>query len=608
MSISIYLILMLISALLIIFMALFLKKEKSGQIKFVFMSLIYFMMIWTFSLIFQILFLNSNIKAVYFEYFAGLGACFVPISILMLALIFANTRISFKKSYLLLLVIPVTSLLILWTNDIHHLFYKNYSIQLKDTIPGPYMTIHSVYTYSIFAIAIWIFLRYSIKNAGFFSKQSLLIILGALIPIAVNILGTFQIIPMTVYVTPICFAFTIVIFAFAIFKFKFLSVTPIAMQRIVDRISDGFIVINEDNIITDFNSTFITTFNLSNENIRNQNLIDFVISKKIRDINEQDIQDILEKCKHTTDTIQFKKEFNIKNQYFNIEISGIFSKNNFLGTLILFKNVTQHVIDKQIIEDNQSIIMEKERLATLGQMIGGIAHNLKTPIMSISGAVEGIRELAHEYDISIGDPTVTNEDHHEIVKDMNVWIEKIKTHLEYMSDVITAVKGQTVAFSDNRNDRFTVNELVKYVELLMRHELKNALIEMKTTVLVDTSVIINGNINSLVQVINNMISNSIQAYNGATNKRIDFIITRKDNDVIFSIQDYGCGMSKKVQDKLFKEMVTTKGKNGTGLGLFMSYSNIRAHFSGNITFETKEGEGTRFNIIIPINKDEEVQE
>ena len=66
-------------------------------------------------------------------------------------------------------------------------------------------------------------------------------------------------------------------------------------------------------------------------------------------------------------------------------------------------------------------------------------------------------------------------------------------------------------------------------------------------------------------------------------------------------------MTKKVQDKLFKEMVTTKGKNGTGLGLFMSYSNIRAHFSGNITFESEEGKGTKFNIIIPMKR-EEVQE
>ena len=47
-------------------------------------------------------------------------------------------------------------------------------------------------------------------------------------------------------------------------------------------------------------------------------------------------------------------------------------------------------------------------------------------------------------------------------------------------------------------------------------------------------------------------------------------------------------------------MITTKGKNGTGLGLFMSYSTIRAHFNGNITFETEQGKGTTFHIIIPV--------
>jgi len=59
-------------------------------------------------------------------------------------------------------------------------------------------------------------------------------------------------------------------------------------------------------------------------------------------------------------------------------------------------------------------------------------------------------------------------------------------------------------------------------------------------------------------------------------------------------------MSKEVQDKLFKSMITTKGKNGTGLGLFMSYSNIKAHFNGDIKFISEQNKGTTFYIILPL--------
>ena len=135
----------------------------------------------------------------------------------------------------------------------------------------------------------------------------------------------------------------------------------------------------------------------------------------------------------------------------------------------------------------------------------------------------------------------------------------------------------------------------------MKHELKNALVDLNISLLVPDTLSIKGNINSLVQVLNNIISNAIQAYNGKTNKNIDFIINKNKNNIVFTIQDYGSGIPEKIQTKLFNEMITTKGKNGTGLGLFMSYSNIRAHFNGNMTFESEEGKGTKFIITIPMN-------
>ena len=276
--------------------------------------------------------------------------------------------------------------------------------------------------------------------------------------------------------------------------------------------------------------------------------------------------------------------------------------NDEIGDLTIAFNKIQDMTNNYIekIHSNQETLMERERLASLGQLIGGIAHNLKTPIMSISGATEGLNDLIKEYDSSIDDPEVNSQDHHDIAKDMNSWIIKIKEYTEYMSDIITAVKGQAVTLSETENITFDIEELLKRVNILMRHELKNAIIYLNISVKVDEHKLIHGDVNSLVQVINNMISNSIQAYQGKTEQNIDLIVEEKDNNLCISIKDYGCGLPKKVKNKLFKEMITTKGKNGTGLGLYMSYSTIKAHFGGDITFESEEDKGTTFTIILPI--------
>ena len=287
----------------------------------------------------------------------------------------------------------------------------------------------------------------------------------------------------------------------------------------------------------------------------------------------------------------------------NLNNNLVITSEDELADLALAFNLTQGFTKNNIdqLQSNQTMLMEKERLASLGQLIGGIAHNLKTPIMSISGAAEGLSDLVKEYNISIDTPQVTKEDHHEIAKDMSEWIAKIRTHTEYMSDIITAVKGQAVNLANEDDISFTVGELLKRVNILMKHELKNAIVYLNITMKVDENLVLKGDVNSLVQVINNMISNSIQAYNGKPEQKIDLIVEKNNNNLSISIKDYGSGMPKKVKDKLFKEMITTKGKNGTGLGLYMSYSTVRAHFNGDISVESEENKGTTFIITLPLN-------
>jgi len=200
-----------------------------------------------------------------------------------------------------------------------------------------------------------------------------------------------------------------------------------------------------------------------------------------------------------------------------------------------------------------------------------------------------------------GDTEVTLEDHHAIAEDMRSWVSKVKDHTSYMSDVITAVKGQAVTLSNEEEVTFTVGELLKRVNILMKHELKSSLTTLNIDCKIDKNTALQGNINSLVQVINNLISNAIQAYGDKQNQSIDLTISQKDNNIVISVRDYGSGIPKDVQEKLFSKMITTKGHKGTGLGLFMSYSTIKGHFNGDLNFTTTPNEGTTFNIVLPKN-------
>ena len=581
-------------------LAIILKSVVKNQIRKIFSGNLVCLVICIVGQIAQILFADRlGINPIYFDYIVYIGTCFLPITVFFTGLVFANTKITFKKKYLLLFIIPIVSLLVLWTNDYHHLFYIHYSTNIAATEYGPYMTIHNIYSYTLLIIGIFYMLKFSIKNSGFFSKQSILIVLGMSTPVIVNILGTYKIIPMEIYVTPITFTIAILCFALAIFKFKFLSIAPIALQTVVDKISDGYLVINENNKIIDFNKTFLILSKMEDSYIRNKNIFDLVENTDLS-IKAEELNKLLLLTKKTNKTQTINKYFEKLNKYFHIEFSSLNNKQSFIGTLILFKDITQHTEDMKTIKDNQESLMESERLASLGQLIGGIAHNLKTPIMSISGATEALQDLTTELDNSIGNPLVTDQDFHDIAKDFSNWISKIRDYTEYMSDVITAVKGQAVTLSETENNSFDLEELVKRVDILMKHELKNALLYLTVKMHVDSKLMIHGDVNSLVQVIDNMISNSIQAYKGKTEEEIILEFKQENENLVITVEDHASGLPKKVQEKLFKEMITTKGKNGTGLGLYMSYSTIKAHFNGNITFETEEGKGTRFNIILPL--------
>jgi len=513
-----------------------------------------------------------------------------------------------KPFHALLFFFPILSLIFVIDPYLsENYFFINYSVFSDLAEYGTFYYIHSAYSYILLGTGVFYIMHSSIKTSGFFSRQSLIISGGMLIAIFVNILFSFNIVNNLTFDITAC-ALTVVgiCFSIAIVKYKFLSVTPIALKQIVNIISDGFIVIDTEYRIVDFNNSIFKLFNNSIKINVNEDIREIVFKHYEQFLKSEELEHLCETVYKTGQPISIEKHFEMPHydKYFTIEFSPVYTKNRNkgIGIILLFKDITRARKDLKIIEESMAVMLERERLATLGQMVGGLAHNLKTPIVSISGGLEAIDILAEEYRDSIGNEEITSDDHREISQEITDWIGKIRKHCTYMSDIITTIKGQTVHFNAmGADESFELDEFVKRLELLMKYELKKCHCNLNVDLQTKRDHIIEGEINSLVQIFDNLIQNSIYAYHGKAGE-IDLILSEKDDKVVFTLRDYGRGMPEEVRSKLFKEMITTKGKDGTGIGLFMSYATVKGNFKGEMEAKSELNQGTTFTIKIPFLK------
>lgn len=576
----------------------FFAKEKK-TLHYLFITIIIQLIVWNAAVLADNYVAFDPDLSVFVDNFAYFGASSVPVTMLLLGLAYQKSFKGFSRAYALLFVPPVITMIVIFTNDFHHLFYLSYDPGVGYT-QGPYFIVYAVYSYACLFGGMVLLCYTAIKTSGVLSLQALLNVIAALIPTVANICYTLHIPGFYVYTTPIAFTITVLIYIVSLFRFSFLKIVPIATRTVINRISDCFVVIDRDLRMIDCNESFSRHF--------------YAVSTSKRKVKIDEVLSGMELSASQLSAVRW----NILNAfesgevqsadlavlgdtplYYTVEYTPLMESASYPALVVLFKDVTQHVLDLQALQENQDILLERERLASLGQMIGGIAHNLKSPILAISGGVDQVQCLASEYRDSVGDPEVTDDDHREISRDMDEWLAKMKTQLSYMSDIISTVKGQAVQFSEQNYDPFTIGEVLKRTQILMQHQLIQNGCTLEVRVDIAREQVILGDVNSLVQILDNVIDNAVQAYNGRGGT-VQLRVSQGGGDAQFSISDRGEGISPDVQKLLFKEMTTTKGKHGTGLGLYMSYSTVKGMFRGKMWFETEPGSGTTFFIQIPL--------
>jgi signal transduction histidine kinase len=286
-----------------------------------------------------------------------------------------------------------------------------------------------------------------------------------------------------------------------------------------------------------------------------------------------------------------------------------------------FKDLTQARIDlirlkeeKKRAEDalselqnTQKQLIQTEKMASLGELTAGIAHEIQNPLNFVNNFSDLSNELMEEMKTELA--TGNAQQAIEIANDVQENLEKILHHGK-RADANVKSKLQHSRSSTGKKELTPINSLCDEYIRLAFHGLRakdksfNAKFETDLDKSIDKINVVPQEIG---RVILNLINNAFYAVNEKKNKNTNgydplvVVSTKKDGEMVeIKVKDNGDGIPQKVLDKIFQPFFTTKPTGqGTGLGLSLSYDIVKGH-GGDIKVETEEGVGSEFIISLPV--------
>ncbi|MDE3144741.1 MAG: two-component sensor histidine kinase [Bacteroidota bacterium] len=283
---------------------------------------------------------------------------------------------------------------------------------------------------------------------------------------------------------------------------------------------------------------------------------------------------------------------------------------------ILYRNNKQKQKTNVVLEatlhnlkSTQSQLIQSEKMASLGELTAGIAHEIQNPLNFVNNFSEVNKELLAEMNEEIQKGNY--DEVKSIAKDVSDNEEKINHHGK-RADAIVKGMLQHSRSSSGIKEPTNINALAdEYLRLAyhgLRAKDKSFNASMKTDF--DESI---GMVNIIPQdigrVILNLITNAFYVVDEKKKSGIEHYLpnvsvsTKKiDNKILICVKDNGNGIPESIKEKIFQPFFTTKPTGqGTGLGLSLSYDIVKAH-GGELKVETKEGEGSEFIILLPLTE------
>ncbi|WP_411274622.1 histidine kinase N-terminal 7TM domain-containing protein [Daejeonella sp.] len=490
-----------------------------------------------------------------------------------------------KRNLALVLVIPIVTLLLVWTNDYHHLHYKNISIDSSGPFPlltierGPWYFVHTFYFYVMLLWGIALLVDKYRKADKVFKKQNLIILIAAFIPWIANLLYFFGVRPEGhIDITPFAFIGTVLLLSMGLVRFRLLDIIPIARERVLESMQEGLLVADNKDRIVDLNREIKSLLSIGEPNL---------IGKELSYILPQQ-PDLYEMIKtRAGGLMQIEIIKNDVPLYLEMTLSPMYEeKDVYSGIIILCRDITHRVnMDKQVrIQAKQLLALNKLK----DKLFSIISHDLRSPLHNLLDLLKMI------------------DDHLITPQEFSILLPQLSRNVGYTSGLL-----ENLLFWSRSQLQ---GEVIKPVEIRVRQICEN-IIDLFERVVTEKQIVLVNKIEpdstiyadqDMIQlVIRNLISNAVKFSNrGGTINLSSFSdghITR------VCVEDDGVGISDDHLPKIFEiETFTTRGtdnEQGTGLGLLLSKDFIEKNH-GRIWIESKLNEGSKFFVELPLTEED----
>ena len=270
------------------------------------------------------------------------------------------------------------------------------------------------------------------------------------------------------------------------------------------------------------------------------------------------------------------------------------------AALVQRNDELQHLKDtlEHRVAERTEALLGTQKMAVIGRLTAGIAHEMSSPLAAILASVEGLGTLIAEYEASIGVERVEPEDHRAIVSEMQEALGIARMASERSAAFVRSIKAQTRVSLAGQVEAFDPTALVQDCIHLLAHAARAA--RCKMTLRSDGVLRMRASPSRLGQAVTNLLQNAIDATGERGGGEIFVEITRGPNRVVIQIRDAAGGIPDDVLPRIFEPLFTTKPYGrGTGLGLAIVKEAVEQDLGGQVRVRTQPGTGTTFTLDLP---------